>query len=107
MADFDPAMIAALAGPPGSVDAAAQRQRPSGLAELYGASGVSREQLGQRIAERRQKPQGSGRIAARRQQLMGEGLSHTDAMLQMAKEGLVNPRLAEHIASIGKATGGM
>jgi hemolysin activation/secretion protein len=34
-------------------------------------------------------------IKARRMELMGQGLSHAEAMQQMADEGLVSPRLAQ------------
>lgn len=89
--------------------AGAMRSGMGEAASLVGAdgSGGAREELARSIAARAAEASGvtgaaesvgaapgQGRIAARRQELMSQGLSAMEAMQQMAREGLVNPRLA-------------
>lgn len=94
MPNYDPAMIQALAGPPGSVNAVANRSR---LADLFAA-----RRAGQATAA----PAGrvlQPSIGERRQQLMAQGMSHADALAQMSKEGLIDPRIVQKILGVTAA----
>jgi hypothetical protein len=89
-------------------------QPPSGPGQMYAPSGPPSAAPSYAVAaapfddqrELAQIMRESQRIAARRQELVRAGMSPQQALVQMAGEGLVDPRLAQ-LATRSSGSGGM
>lgn len=96
MPNYDPRLIMALAGRPGSVQAAERQIAQNRLQSLF----QNMRNAGGSVAG----PQGGpSPIAARRQELMAQGMSHGEAMQQMAQEGLIPRAFVDKVTSVTAA----